>query len=360
MLLERYRSTPSKREKTGRYWRIDLEKLNVPETDGGTVVLPASLPRGVTVTTLAEARALPAFESVFGKTGAQFTKFGALAAARASVGAFVHIAAEVDAGDPIALVYRATAPAFFPYTIVYAERGARATIVEEVTSESASFICGVVEIVTEERADITYAATQNLPDEAQIVMTREALPGKDARIAWAVADLGAGLSVGSADAQITHEGASVEIAALFFPRADQHVDLSTTISHDSGNSVSETIVKSAATERGQARYFGNIRIARDAQGSNASLHDDALLLSEEAHIDSIPALEIAANDVKAFHGATVGAIDDEQIFYMESRGIERMQAERMIALGFFEPAIDRFPTAALRDEIRAVLQSKVG
>ena len=85
----------------------------------------------------------------------------------------------------------------------------------------------------------------------------------------------------------------------------------------------------------------------------------ALLLSKKAHIDSVPALEIAANDVKAYHGATVGAIDEEQIFYMTSRGIDREAAEKMIALGFFEPAIERFPTQALRERLRAALQEKV-
>ena len=93
--------------------------------------------------------------------------------------------------------------------------------------------------------------------------------------------------------------------------------------HLAGEATSETLVKSAASERGQARFLGNIRIAPHAQGSDARLRDDALLLSQTAHVDSVPALEIGANDVKAYHGATVGAIDAEQIFYMESRGIER-------------------------------------
>ena len=119
------------------------------------------------------------------------------------------------------------------------------------------------------------------------------------------------------------------------------------------------MIKSAATGRGQARYLGNIRIAPHAQGTASSLRDDALLLSPGAHIDSVPALEIGANDVKAYHGATVGALDEEQIFYMTSRGIEREAAEKMIALGFFEPVIERFPTNALRERLRAALQAKV-
>jgi Fe-S cluster assembly protein SufD len=146
---------------------------------------------------------------------------------------------------------------------------------------------------------------------------------------------------------------------VFFPHGEQHVDLISTVEHNVGNASSETVVKSAAIGRGQGRYVGNIRIAQHAQGSEAWLYDHALLLSPKAHIDSVPALEIAANDVKAYHGATVGAIDEEQIFYMTSRGIDRESAEKMIALGFFEPALERFPTQALRERLRAALEGKV-
>ena len=178
-------------------------------------------------------------------------------------------------------------------------------------------------------------------------------------VSWACAELGSALSVTDVSVAIGGPGVSAHVTALFFPQGSQHVDVVTTIDHAVGESTSETLVKSAAVGRGQARFLGNIRIAPNAQGSDANLRDDALLLSERAHIDSVPALEIAANDVKAFHGATVGAIDAEQIFYMETRGIERLAAERMIALGFFEPAIARFPTSALRDEIRAALEAKL-
>jgi Fe-S cluster assembly protein SufD len=158
---------------------------------------------------------------------------------------------------------------------------------------------------------------------------------------------------------VNHPGVDAQINGLFFPRDDQHIDLVSTVDHNVGASQSETMVKSAAIGHGQARYLGNIRIAANAQATESSLRDDALLLSPRAHIDSVPALEIAANDVKAYHGATVGALDDEQIFYMTSRGISRQDAEKMIALGFFEPVIDRFPTNALRERLRAALEAKV-
>ena len=147
-------------------------------------------------------------------------------------------------------------------------------------------------------------------------------PAATRQILWSVAELGGGLAAGDVRISIGEPGAKAQVAAIFFPRESQHVDLVSTVEHLAGEATSETLVKSAAIGRGQARFLGNIRIAPHAQGSDARLRDDALLLSPKAHIDSVPALEIGANDVKAYHGATVGAIDAEQIFYMESRGIE--------------------------------------
>ena len=351
----------SGRERPGRYWKIDLEAIELPAGDGGTVEIAAPSARGLIACTLAQAKAdhAPLLARAYGKTGAQATKFGAMTAANSGLGAFVYIPEDVAVDDPILITYRAGA-ATFPYTVVLAERGARATVIERVEGDAGTTVCGIVEVVTEAHADVTVASLQNLPEDARAIATRNAAPGEGAHVSWAIADLGAALVVGSADARIEREGANVEIAALFFPHGTQHVDLVTTVDHIAGHSTSETIVKSAANGRGQARYLGNIRIVKDAQGSLAHLHDDALLLSKTAHIDSVPALEIAANDVKAYHGATVGAIDAELLFYMESRGIVREAAERMIALGFFEPAIARFPTESLREEIREGLRAKVG
>jgi Fe-S cluster assembly scaffold protein SufB len=159
--------------------------------------------------------------------------------------------------------------------------------------------------------------------------------------------------------QLLFVNSEAAAAALFFTGSTQHVDLTIHTDHSVGQTTSNTIVRSAATDHGQGRFFGNIAIRKHSHGSDAALRDDALLLSKTAHIDSVPALEIAANDVKAFHGATVGSVDDEQLFYARSRGISRADALRMIALGFFEPVVSQFPGEPLRDEIRTALDQKI-
>jgi len=364
--LERFLSTRSGLQRPGRYWRIDLESI-LPEPASitgisGSVRIENPLSRVTACDLATAARQHPEMLArAFGATHVRATKFGALATAFAGLGAFVAIPADAATDDPIVIRYAIPdGTSAFPYTVVLAERGARATIVEYVEGGGGgAFVSSATEIVTAENADVTYAGCQQLAPGSRSFSTRAALPGRDAAVAWAVAELGSALTVCDLSVAIESPGAEAHVTVLFFPDENQHVDVVSTIDHDVGDSVSQTIVKSAAVDNAQARYLGNIRIAPRAQGSDASLRDDALLLSPNAHIDSVPALEIGANDVKAFHGATVGALDDEQIFYMQTRGIERSQAERMIALGFFEPAIARFPTDALRERIRGSLAAKL-
>lgn len=369
--LDAFATTRTGRGKPSQYWKIDLETLetgaNGSTSVAGRVEIESASPRVIACDLEIAARDHgELLARAFRRAIEPQHKFAHLALAHAGLGAFVYVPADCAVDEPVIVRYFGqTAFAtgnhepIFPYTVVLAERGARVTIIERITLSSGGFACGVAEVVTEESADVTYASAQFAPQDARILFTRVARPGRDARVAWASAELGAALSVSDLSITIAQPGVDAKIATLFFPTGSQHVDIVSSVDHRIGDATSETLVKSAAAGRGQGRYLGNIRIAAHAQHSDASLRDDALLLSKTAHIDSVPALEIAANDVKAYHGATVGALDDESIFYMTSRGIDREQAERMIALGFFEPAIDRFPTEALREELRVALQAKI-
>jgi Fe-S cluster assembly protein SufD len=364
-LLARSFELRSGREKPNRFWKVDLDALDFSGLNVAPYQTPAIMLDGMHRASAfdiltASTEHKESFSRAFGAAVRHdASKFAALTAALCNTGAFVYVPADVAVDEPIQITYDAGNAAIFPYTLVVLERGAQATVIERVTGAAGAFVCGITEIVTAENAHVTYASEQTLPDDARIFMTRAAKPGKDATVVWSVADIGAQLAVGSVDVIVDNPGIDAQINGLFFPREDQHVDLISTVEHNVGDSQSQTLIKSAATGRGQARYLGNIRIAPHAQATESALRDDALLLSKRAHIDSVPALEIAANDVKAYHGATVGALDEEQIFYMTSRGIAREDAEKMIALGFFEPVVARFPTEALRAQLREALQTKV-
>jgi Fe-S cluster assembly protein SufD len=362
----RYESLPMPRPPQGRYWKRTYAKLEGTDirSEAADRAHDVIGPKNVAVTAFHHARAQhpTLFERAFRQAFVSLDDpFAALAFAFQSSGRFIHVPPGVVVDEPITITYDASEQ--FPYTLVSLGEDAQATIIEEIGNERAdapAFICGISEVVLADRARLTYAALQQTGDGDRIFMTRRARCGADASMHWALAELGSALARTTLHSALDKPGASAEITALFFTDGNQHVDLAADVDHLVGPTRSQTLVKSAAVDHGQGRAFGNIYIRAGAHGVQASLRDDALLLSKDAHIDAIPALEIAANDVKAYHGATVGSIDEEELFYATSRGIPLDDAKRMIALGFFEPALERFPGNALRERIRATLAKKLG
>ena len=252
-----------------------------------------------------------------------------------------------------------TWPATFPHTVVTVGAGARVSILERLHGASANDVTAYTEVNAGENARVSYTVLETVEHGTTVASRRISNAAAGAHVAWNVALLGGGTVTDEIVAEQNGERAGCEVAGLFFPVAREVVQLTTEVRHNVPHTTSQTVVRSIAAGRGRGRYFGNIRIAPHAHGSEASLRDDTLLIGKDANIDAIPALEIAANDVKAFHGATVGAIDEEHIFYLMSRGIERDAAEKLIALGFFEPVVARFPGEGLRDDLRALLEEKL-
>jgi Fe-S cluster assembly protein SufD len=362
------RSLPPPGPMPGRFWKIDLAKLALEELTPGSATPQFELSeeakrKGVVACDLASARA--AHAAIISATEGNVAdwrsgRFTALNVARRENGAFIFLPKGAVVDEPIVVSYDLEGPAAFPYVLVAASEGARATIITRFRCGSnLELVSEIVEIVALEHAAVTYATVQDFGPRVRAFWSRRGNIGRDAELHWALAELGAELSIGDVKSTTLESGARTTISGFFFPNKGQHVDVQSEADHPAGQTQSETLFKSAAIDGGQARYIGNIRIRPAAHGVDATLRDDALLLSKDSHIDSIPALEIGANDVKAYHGATIGAIDDEVLFYAMSRGIERHEAERMIALGFFEPALVRFPTEALRDELRRALAGKI-
>ncbi|HEY0614581.1 MAG TPA: Fe-S cluster assembly protein SufD, partial [Candidatus Elarobacter sp.] len=402
--LERFAALPAPGMKPGRGWKYDYDKLTFgdlvwtsdrrtvetipfgapahdadPDADrpalettnaGGLVHLGATLlePENAPERTGGDARAivLPltdgarAHPEIYGSAAHGIVdwradKFAALATAFRNCGAFVYVPDGVAVEAPIQLVFansEAQDEAVFPHVVVVLGKGARATVLERHVGDGDAFVCGIVEAHVGEDAELDYAVVQQASEAARLIFSRGARCERGAEMRWHLAELGGALARSVLDTRLTEPGARAETSALFFNTGLQHVDLTSGADHVVGQTESDTVVRSAATGRGQGRYVGNIVIRPKAHGSDASLRDDALLLSKRAHIDSVPALEIAANDVKAFHGATVGSLDEDALFYAGSRGIARAQALRLITLGFFEPVVARFPSEALRDEVR--------
>jgi len=289
-------------------------------------------------------------------------RFTALANAFQNCGAYVELADGIVADEPIPIVWTAApgaASAVFPYTIIRLGANARATIVERHLGAAESFVCGIVEADLGPGARLDYVVVQHADPGARILCRRAARCAGGAHVTWHLADLGGALARTVLEARLEGPLARADTNALFFATGFANVDLTVDVAQNAPETQSQTIVRSAATGRGHGRFAGTIAVTPRARRCRASMRDDALVLSRDGYLEAIPALEIGANDVSVAHAATVGSLDEEQLFYLQTRGIARGSAERMVALAFFEPAISRFPSDALREEVRISLEERL-
>lgn len=287
-------------------------------------------------------------------------RFTALATAFQNCGAYVDVPAGVTLAEPLQLLWLG-APgepaAVFPHTVIRVGAHARVTIVERRLGGQDAVVAGLVEVELEAGARLDYVAFQDADDGARVFVRRRARCAAGATIAWHLADLGGALARGACGAQLAGAGASAETNAMFFARGYTHAECIVEVDHDATRTESRTTVRRAVTDRGRGRFAGALRFAPAAAHAVAALRDDGLILSRDAYLDSAPVLAVPTQNVAAAQASSIGSLDEEELFYVQSRGISRAIAERMIALAFFEPAISRFPTDALRDEVRTALDT---
>lgn len=330
---------------------------------GSTYLEPpaASADHGVRLAALADARDVAS--AVHLRIVAPETdRFTALATAFQNCGAYVEVPAGVVPAAPLQLVWisRPGPPgAVFPHTVIRLGDGARATIVERHIGSSETFIAGIVEADLGPGARLDYVAVQQTDEGARFFMHRRARCAAGASIGWHVADLGGALVRTVCSAQLAAARASAETNAFFFAAGFAHVDAVVDADHDASRTESQTTIRCAATDRARGRFAGALRFAPNATRCVATMRDDGLILSRDAYLDAAPTLAVPAHRVSASQVTNIGSLDEEELFYVQSRGISRGLAERMMAMAFFEPAISRFPTDAVRDEVRTALDARL-
>jgi Fe-S cluster assembly protein SufD len=334
---------------------------------GSTYLQPAqtSGDARVTLTSLADARRRERerVDSVHGRIVIPETdRFTALATAFQNCGAYVDVPDGANVELPLQLIWmsRPGSPsAVFPHTVIRLGVGARATIVERHIGSTEAFIAGIVEADLAPGAHLDYVVIQQSDEGSRFFMRRRARCASGASIGWHVADLGGALVRSACGAQLAGAKSSAETNAFFFARGFAHVDCIVDADHDVSRTESRATVRSAATDRGRGRFSGALRFGTNAVRCVATMRDDGLILSRDAYLDAAPVLAVPAHHVSASHATSIGSLDEEELFYVQSRGITRGIAERMMAMAFFEAAISRFPGDALRDEVRTALDSRL-
>lgn len=289
----------------------------------------------------------------------------AFAGALRSGGVFVHVPDGVQAAVPIRVFHwiDGAGKVAAPRSLVHVGRGAQATVIEDHVSDDIdgiSFHDGATEAFVGDGAKLTYATLQDWGRGMFHYANQRARVGRDAELQWIQTVLGGRMSKSNAYFDLAGPGARAFVHGFMFGDQRQHFHLHTLQRHQVDHTTSDLLIKGCLKDRARSIYQGLIQVSEGAQRTDAYQANRNLLLSNQARADSIPGLEILANDVRCTHGATIGHVDDEQMYYLMARGLPRLTAQRLIVEGFFAPVLDRIPLDEVREQLQQVIQRKIG
>jgi Fe-S cluster assembly protein SufD len=381
-LLERYRALPLP-TKSDEHWRFtDLEgfdpdawsangasEIAAPATlldvdaSGVAVVGEAGIqieraPDGIRFELLDEAH--PLLYSLVGSD----EKFAAHNAAMWRHGLLVEVPKGVVVDKPlyIRIANAVEGGSLFWRLLVVAEPESRFTVIEEYVSASpdlSAYSNAAVEIVVGQAAKVEYVSVQSLSRQTWHFASHHARVDRDAELDWVAGGFGSAKGKVRIQNDLAGRGATSRVTGAYFADGTQHLDYDTFQEHIAPDTTSDFAFKGALRDDARAVWRGMIRVEPDAQKTNAYQENRNLLLSKSAHADSIPGLEILANDVRCTHGATLGQVDREQLFYLMARGLTRAEAERLIVRGFFQDVLDRVELEPVRRALGEALEARI-
>jgi Fe-S cluster assembly protein SufD len=294
------------------------------------------------------------------------SKFAALHAAFWQNGVFLYVPKGVTIAEPFRVVVSAglQGTASFSHTLIVLDEGAQATLVEDASSDETSdqgLSSRIVELLLDRGAVLHYVGVQRLGRSVFDFHTERALLGRDTNVILQTIELGSRLSKGRVETILLGDGASAKLHGLYIADGKQHMDRYTLQDHRAASGTSDLLFKGVITDQARSVFSGLIRVTPEGKGTAAYQQNRNLLLSRTARADSIPNLEIGANDIiGCSHGATVGKVDEEQLFYLMCRGLSRLEATRLIVEGFVDPLVAETPVAGLRDSLRREISARVG
>jgi Fe-S cluster assembly protein SufD len=288
-------------------------------------------------------------------------RFTAENAARFTGGALIHVPEGVTLALPLHLSFAIPedgARTTFRVLVV-AEPHSKVTIVEEHAGGAAGYLNGVVEIIVGDGAQVDYVRTQDLHQDTVHFTTARAEIKRDAALRWTAIDLGGRIGKARMESRLSGPGSSVRVTGLYALDGHQHLDLDTTQEHAAPNATSDLAFKGVLQGHSRSVWRGIIRVDKGAQKTDAFQENRNMLLSPHSHADSIPGLEILANDVRCTHAATVGQVDRELLFFLMSRGFTKTAATRLIVQGFFADALERVEDETVRERLEVALTARV-
>lgn len=349
--------------------QVEMEPAEEPLQVSWEPPAPEAIQAGVILTDLRTAR--KNFPDLLERylfqsgTPAGLGKFVSLHQALSRQGLFLYVPEGVRVTLPLLsrIESSRSKSALFPHLLVAAGAGSEVTLIDERRSTAAT----ADPVVSDEMAElflgaearVRYVRIQQWESNVVELFTQRAVLERGAIFLNVFVGLGARLCKANVETLLAGPEARAELLGILIGSGRQHFDVHTLQDHQAERSFSDLLYKSALADQAKAVYTGLIRIAPHAQKSDAYQANRNLLLSAGAKADSLPMLEIEANDVRCTHGVAVGPVDEEQLFYLMSRGLSRPEAERLIVHGFFEPLLGRIPSPQIQERLLSELDQKI-
>jgi Fe-S cluster assembly protein SufD len=291
------------------------------------------------------------------------TKFSALHTAFRSGGTFLYVPRGVTVELPLqAFTYvDAEGAAVFPHTVVVAEDMAEVTLIDRMASPDLqdALSNAVTELYLGAGTRVRYVSLQEWGSGVTHLAVQRARVGRDAELRSLAVSFGASLSRTEVEAILAEPGGHSEMLGLYFTDGSQHFDHRSLQDHVAPHCTSDLLYKGALKDASRTVYSGLIRVHPGAQKTDAFQTNRNIVLSDDAKADSIPNLEIEANDVRCSHAASVGPVDEDVLFYLQSRGIPREEGERLIVTGFFQEVLDRVKLEDVRTGLEAAIEGEL-
>ncbi len=351
---------------------VDIKERILPEARGTRLVFvnghldphhscTSALPQGVRLLNLAAAsEAVPQLGSLMAPADSDF--FAKLNTARFQDGVFIFIPKNLKVATPLHLLFMSQAAdgatISQPRIIVVLERGAAVELIEEYAGTGTYLTNTVVEIFLAEDAELRHERVQRESPQAFHISNLRAQVQRGARYHSRTISFGAAFSRQTPQVSILGEGADVILDGLALLNGDQVADTHSVLDHTQPHCTSHQLHKAIVDDGGRAIFNGRIFVRRGAHGTDARQQSRNLLLSEKARVDTKPQLEIDTDDVKCAHGAAVGALDPEELFYLQSRGLNDQAARNLLTYGFAADLLAHIPVASLRRQLRQAVMAR--
>ena len=292
-----------------------------------------------------------------------YDKFSALNAAMFSGGTILFVPKKTTVEQPLHSLSTLTdGGADLTKTLVILEEGAEATLLAETASTSVDaggLHCGTIELIVEKHARLRYVNLQNWGSGVWHFAHQMGHVGEAAGLQWTIGALGSRLAKVNQHVALTGKDADAQVNGVMFTQGKQHLCYNTHQHHQAEFCQSDLLYKAALQDTSRTVWRGMIKVDEEAQRTNAYQRNDNLMLATSARADSIPGLEIEADDVRCTHGSTSGRVDDQQLFYAMTRGYTRQEAVRMIVTGFFQQVFDRITIESVREALGEAIGQRV-